>query len=36
MKKKIGLLLLLASLSLSAAEYSLKLGFDPYRDTNSR
>ena len=34
MKKKIGLLLLLASLSLSAAEYSLKLGFDPYRDTN--
>lgn len=34
MKKKIGLLLLLVSLSLSATEYSLKLGFDPYRDTN--
>lgn len=34
MKKKIGLGLLLASLSLSAAEYSLKVGFDPYRDTN--
>lgn len=34
MKKKIVLGLLALSLSLSAMEYSLKLAFDPYRDTS--